>query len=231
MLIPCINYTEIMMSVNPDRAGRRDKNLDILLGAGYNNEYMRLKWFLGWIFVYPLFQLLTGVRIEGRVPRRGPVILAPNHVSYLDPPLVGITAFREIHFLAKPGLFTGSRLFARLITSYNAISLEGTAGVRRAIRLLRQGHAVVIFPEGTRSRVQSILPFHEGVGYLAINYGVPVVPVYIMNSNKRLVSLILRFDELKIRFGRMIHPHGYQKTRADFARFADRVREEVLRLR
>lgn len=191
---------------------------------------MRLKWFLGWILVYPLFQVLTGVRIEGRVPRKGPVILAPNHVSYLDPPLVGITAFREIHFLAKPGLFAGSKLFARLITAFNAISLEGTAGVRKAIKLLRQGHAVVIFPEGTRSRVPAVLPFHEGVGYLAINYGVPVVPVYITNSNKRVVSLILRFNELKIRFGKVIHPRGYQKTREDFSRFAERVREEVLRL-
>ncbi|MBE0434099.1 1-acyl-sn-glycerol-3-phosphate acyltransferase [candidate division WOR-3 bacterium] len=192
---------------------------------------MRLKWFLVWILVYPLFQLLTGVRIEGRVPRKGPVILAPNHVSFLDPPLVGITAFREIYFLAKPGLFAGSKFFAWLITTYNAISIEGTAGVRKAIKLLRKGNAVVIFPEGTRSRIQSVLPFHEGIGYFAINYGVPVVPVYITNSNKRVVSLILRINELKIKFGRLIHPHGYKKTREDFARFAERVREEVLRLK
>lgn len=192
---------------------------------------MRLKWFLVWILVYPIFKLLTGVRIEGRVPRKGPVILAPNHVSFLDPPLVGITAFREIYFLAKPGLFAGSKFFAWLITTYNAISIEGTAGVRRAVKLLRKGNAVVIFPEGTRSRVPSILPFHEGVGYLAINFGVPVVPVYITNSNKSVLSLVLRINELKVRFGRLIHPHGYRKTREDFARFAERVREEVLRLK
>ena len=97
--------------------------------------------------------------------------------------------------------------------------------------MLRQGHAVVIFPEGTRSRKKAMLPFHQGVGYLSINYGVPVVPVYITNSNKRVVSLIFRLNELKIRFGRLIHPHGYTKTREDFARFAERVREEVLKLR
>jgi 1-acyl-sn-glycerol-3-phosphate acyltransferase len=192
---------------------------------------MRLKWFLAWVFIYPLFRALTGVKIEGRVPKKGPVILAPNHVSFLDPPLVGVTAFREIHFLAKPGLFTGSKLFAWLIDKYNAISIEGTSGVRRAIRLLRQGHAVVIFPEGTRSRKKAMLPFHQGVGYLAINYGVPVIPVYITNSNKRVVSLIFRLNELKIKFGNLIHPHGYKKTREDFARFADRIREEVLKLR
>lgn len=192
---------------------------------------MRLKWFLAWILIYPLFKLLTGVKIEGRIPKTGPVILAPNHVSFLDPPLVGITACREIHFLAKPGLFAQSKFFTWLITTYNAISLEGTSGVRKAIKLLRKGNAVVIFPEGTRSRVHAILPFHEGVGYLAVNFGIPVVPIYITNSNKRVVSLILRINELKIRFGRVIHPHGYKKTREDFARFANRVREEVLRLK
>jgi 1-acyl-sn-glycerol-3-phosphate acyltransferase len=192
---------------------------------------MRLKWLVAWIFIYPLFKVLTGVRIEGRVPKRGPVILAPNHVSFLDPPLVGVAAFREIHFLAKPGLFTGSKFFAWLINKYNAISLEGTGGVREAIRLLRRGNAVVIFPEGTRSRKKEMLPFHQGVGYLAINFEVPVIPVYITNSNKRVVSLVLRFNELKIKFGKLIHPHGYKKTREDFARFSERIREEVLKLK
>ncbi|UCG29819.1 MAG: 1-acyl-sn-glycerol-3-phosphate acyltransferase [candidate division WOR-3 bacterium] len=192
---------------------------------------MRIKWFLAWIFIYPLFKALTGVQIEGRVPKKGPVILAPNHVSFLDPPLVGVTAFREIHFLAKPGLFTGSKFFAWLIDKYNAISLEGTGGVRKAIRLLRRGNAVVIFPEGTRSRKKEMLPFHQGVGYLAINFEVPVIPIYITNSNKRVVSLVLRFNELKIKFGKLIHPHGYKKTRKDFARFSERIREEVLKLK
>ncbi len=192
---------------------------------------MRPKWFLAWIVIYPLFRSLTGVKIEGRVPKKGPLILAANHVSFLDPPLVGITACREIHFLAKPGLFTGSKFFVRLITAYNAISLEGTAGIRKAIELLRKGNALVIFPEGTRSRKKEILPFHKGVGYLAINYGVPVLPVYITNSNKRVISLVFRWNELKIKFGKLIHPHGYKKTREDFVRFAERIREEVLKLK
>lgn len=189
------------------------------------------KWFVSWILIYPLFKLLTGIEIEGRIPRSGPVILAPNHVSFLDPPVVGITAFREIYFLAKPDLFKASGFFAWLITTYNAISIEGTAGLRKAIKLLKRGNAVVIFPEGTRSRKKRILPFHQGVGYLAINFGVPVIPVYIANSNKRFVSLVLRINKLKIRFGNMIFPHGYKKTREDFVLFANRVRDEMLKLK
>ena len=171
------------------------------------------------------------MEIEGRVPRTGALILASNHVSFLDPPAVGVAACREIYFLAKAGLFRGSKAFARLITAYNALSLEGMFGVRKAIRLFRAGNAVVIFPEGTRSRKKMILPFHQGVGYLAINFGIPVVPVYITNSNKRFVSLILRINRLKIRFGKVISPHGYKKTREDFTRFATRVRDEILNLK
>lgn len=189
------------------------------------------KWFLSWILIYPLFKVLTGVEIEGRIPKAGPVIIAPNHVSFLDPPVVGIAAFREVYFLAKPSLFKASGFFAWLITTYNAISIEGTAGLRRAIKLLKKGNAVVIFPEGTRSRKKKILPFHQGVGYLSINFGVPVIPAYIYNSNKRFVSLMFRINKLKIRFGKMIFPQGYKKTREDFALFANRVRDEMLRLK
>jgi len=89
----------------------------------------------------------------------------------------------------------------------------------------------VIFPEGTRSRKKMILPFHQGVGYLAINFGVPVIPVYISNSNKRFVSLVLRINKLKIKFGKMIFPRGYKRTRKDFVLFANRVRDEMLKLK
>lgn len=186
---------------------------------------------MAWLLIYPLLKLLTGIEIEGRIPKKGPVILAPNHVSFLDPPVVGATACREIYFLAKADLFRSSKFFAWLISTYNAISLEGTSGVRRAIRILKKGNAVVIFPEGTRSRKKVMLPFHEGVGYLSINFGIPVIPVYITNSNKRFISLMLRINQLKIKFGNVICPHGYKKTRKDFARFATRIRDEVLRLK
>lgn len=192
---------------------------------------MSLRWFISWIFVFPLFKVLTGIKIKGRVPKKGAYIIACNHVSFLDPPIVGICAGREIYFLAKIGLFEGLKSFARLIKAYNAIPISGVQGLRTAMKLLKKGETVVIFPEGTRSRKGHMLPFNPGVSYLALNLRVPVIPAFIINSNKRFAALMLRWNTLQITFGRPISPKGYENNRSDMARFADRLQEEVVNLR
>jgi 1-acyl-sn-glycerol-3-phosphate acyltransferase len=192
---------------------------------------MSPKWFIGWAFVFPLLKILTGIRIRGKVPKKGPCIIAANHVSFLDPPVLGLTAFREIYFLAKQGLFRVSPFFSWLITTYNAMQVHGTEGMIRAVQLLRQGKAVVIFPEGTRSRKGHMLPFNPGIGYLAISLGVPVVPAYIANSDKRFFNLMLRIHSLKVSFGAPVFPRGFAKTKEEYQRFADRIREEVIKLK
>ncbi len=192
---------------------------------------MGLKWLISWLLTFPLFILLTGVEIKGKIPKKGPVILASNHLSFLDPPLIGYTAFREVYFLAKPGLFVLSKFFTWLIKNYNAINLEGGQGIRPAIKLLKSGKPVVIFPEGTRSRAGVLLPFNPGVGFLAINYNVPVVPVKIINSNKNWISLMIRWNNVKIIYGNPIYPDGYRNTKEDFEKFSNKIREEVKNLR
>ena len=192
---------------------------------------MGLRWFISWILLFPLLKILTGVKIDGSIPKHGAAILACNHVSFLDPPAVGITACREVYFLAKPGLFNLPKFFTWLITKYNAFSTGGTGGLRKAMKLLRKGKAVVIFPEGTRARTGVILPFNPGVGYLSINLGVPVIPVYITNSNKKFISLILRLNTLKVKFGKPIFHSGYKKRREDFEKFSVKIRGAVLRLK
>lgn len=194
------------------------------------NVMMSPKWFLGWLWAFPVFKILTGVEIEGRVPRKGAFIIASNHVSFLDPPALGICAGRELYFLAKIGLFSHSKFFSWLIRTFNAIPISGVMGVRPAVRLFRQGEVVVIFPEGTRSRKGVMLPFNPGVGYLAITFGIPVIPTFILNSDKKVFSLILRFNKLRIRFGEPIYPSGYKKNKKDIERFTIRLREEVLNL-
>ncbi len=192
---------------------------------------MPIKWFIPWLFAFPLLKILTGIKINGSIPKKGPCIVACNHASALDPPVIGITACREVYFLAKVGLFNLSKFFTWLIRAYNAIPVTGIQGLRTAVRLLKKGKAVVIFPEGTRSRKGYILPFNPGVSYLAINLGVPVIPVYISNSNKKFISLILRINQLKIKFGKPVYPVGYKRDRENYDRFGAKLKEEIIKLR
>lgn len=192
---------------------------------------MSIKWFITWLFAFPLLKILTGIEIHGSIPKKGPCIVACNHVSFLDPPVVGITTCREIYFLAKTGLFNVSKFFKWLIKSYNAIPISGIQGLRTAITLLKKGNAMVIFPEGTRSRKGYVLPFNPGVSYLSINLGVPVIPAYISNSDKKFISLVLRINQLKISFGTPVYPVGYKRDRKDFDRFGAKIKEELLKLR
>lgn len=188
-------------------------------------------WFVTWVFAFAFLKFLTGIEIRGSVPKRGAYIVACNHVSFLDPPVVGITICREVYFLAKLPLFQMSRFFTWLIRSYHAIPITKTQGLRTAIKLLRRGEAVVIFPEGTRSRIGEMLPFNPGVSYLAIHLGIPVIPVYVAHSDKKFVSLVMRINQLQVRYGLPVSPAGYTSEREDIERFAAKLKEEVLKLR
>jgi 1-acyl-sn-glycerol-3-phosphate acyltransferase len=173
---------------------------------------VRFTWRLLWYLANILAWLVLGLEVRGRekVPRRGGVLLAANHLSYLDGPLLGTAAPRELFFLAKEGLFEQSRFFAWLISSFNAIPIKvrsgGHGALREASRLLREGRGVVIFPEGTRSLSGVLLPAKSGVGLLAMKNGVPVVPVRIEGSAASLGRLILRRDRLRVTFGDPLSP-------------------------
>lgn len=191
---------------------------------------MHFTWFISWAFAFPLLKILTGIQIRGRIPKQGAYIIACNHRSFLDPPLVGICAFREIYFLAKIGLFGLSGWFKRLIETYNAIPISGTQGLRTAINLLKQGQVIAIFPEGTRSRNGMMLPFNPGVGYLAVNYRIPVIPAYVTNSNRPWGLLALRWYQLRIQYGTPLYPQGFARNAQGYQQFTDRVREEIIKL-
>ena len=132
-------------------------------------------------------RFLWGLRVEGveNVPLTGGVILASNHKSYLDPPLIGSTLPREIHYLAKKQLF-GVPLLGLWIRAHNAIPInrEGfdRAGLEGALEVVRTGGALLLFPEGTRIRRRGMGPPREGIGLLVARSGVPVVPVHLRGT-------------------------------------------------
>ena len=144
--------------------------------------------------LYIGYRLLFRFRYFGseRVPQadgRG-VILAPNHASYLDPPILGISLKRRVTYLAKQYLFDHGFVgwVLRNIGAY-PIKSESTndfRSIRDLIRILKQGACVVVFPEGTRSEDGNFKEPEGGIGFLAVKSGAWVVPVYIEGSFKAL---------------------------------------------
>jgi 1-acyl-sn-glycerol-3-phosphate acyltransferase len=128
-------------------------------------------------------------RIEGRgmqhVPRSGPVLIVSNHSSLVDPPLVGGMSPRPLTFLAKAELFRVP-LFGRLIHALNArpVRREGAdaKALRAALKVLEEGGALLVFPEGTRGVEGVLRPAKAGAGMLAVLSGAAVVPAYIRGS-------------------------------------------------
>jgi 1-acyl-sn-glycerol-3-phosphate acyltransferase len=127
--------------------------------------------------------------VKGRenVPRRGGLIVASNHISFWDPPMVGSSCPRELGFLAKEELFA-TPVLGPLIRSLNAIPIRrGVAdlsGMSRAIERLGKGGALLMFPEGSRMRDGELHPGRPGVGMMAVHADVPIVPCFISGSNR-----------------------------------------------
>ncbi len=175
---------------------------------------------VGQLFINFGSSILFGLRVEGseKVPQMGGVIIAPNHLSYYDPPLVGSAILkRQIYYLAKDELFASSRFFSWLIRKFNAIPIRRGGFDRRAIRslleLLRQGEAVCVFPEGTRSRTGTLLPPQRGFGYLVVRSQMPVVPTLVKGTNHSPRELFLRRTRLLVRFGEPISPSRFLDLR------------------
>jgi 1-acyl-sn-glycerol-3-phosphate acyltransferase len=123
---------------------------------------------------------------ESNVPRKGPLIVAPLHVSHLDPPAVACGTNRHMRFMAKEELFH-HKAFGWLIRSLGAFPVkrgeQDTESIRAAIHMLENGEAVLIFPEGTRGDGKHIQSISRGVAMLAKRTGVPVMPVGIVGTH------------------------------------------------
>jgi 1-acyl-sn-glycerol-3-phosphate acyltransferase len=130
---------------------------------------------------------LFRIRFEGveHVPETGAVVIAPNHVSFMDPILVTIPVRRALHYMALEPFFRVRGLGALMRWARAFPVQEGEPdgpAVRRALRLLRQGEPLVIFPEGGRSPDGRLQPFRPGAFRLALATGAPVVPVTIVGA-------------------------------------------------
>ena len=141
----------------------------------------------GRMMLRPWATLWFDLKVYGvhHLPRDGGVLVISNHQSYLDPIVLGVKVPRGFSFLAKSELFE-NRFFGWLIRNLNAFPVrqgEGDIGaVKETIRRLQEGHALIVYPEGTRSLSGEIETLQPGVGLIARRAGVPVVPAVIDGS-------------------------------------------------
>jgi len=159
-------------------------------------------------FLAALFTVYNRWEVSGRehVPRTGGVLLVANHTSYADPPIVGSASPRPVRFMAKAELFRIPVLswFIRRTHAFPVQRGRADSGaLRRAVRLLKQGKVLLIFPEGTRSQDGRLKELEMGAPFVALSADVQVVPIGIDGADRLLprgVPLLFP-GKLRVRFG------------------------------
>jgi 1-acyl-sn-glycerol-3-phosphate acyltransferase len=168
---------------------------------------------LSYSFLTGLARLLTRIvlgskfhlRGAANVPRSGPLLMVSNHVGAADPALIGGWTPRPVWFMAKAELFKGS--WAWVMRGYHAFPVvrhsADRAALRRAVGLLREGSAVVLFPEGHRSENARLLRAEPGAGFVARRSGAPLLPIAITGTQNVLgrQSTIPRRADVAMTFG------------------------------
>jgi len=186
------------------------------------------------------------VRVEGteRIPRTGPLIVAPTHESFLDPLIVGAHLPRTLRYMARRTLFVAEKPDGRERRRFLPSAFGRWAGVieldregadrdamRKCIDALAEGDAVLIFPEGTRSKGGEVQEFRAGVALIALRSGAPVLPVSI-DGSRRVWGRGRKLPRLSAGPVRLVfgEPVRYERpTRAEDA--AADLRRRVLDLR
>lgn len=180
---------------------------------------MNFSYRCGWIFFRFLFATYFRWRVFGaeNVPKTGAVILAANHASFADPPMVGAGLHRDINYLARQSLFRFP-IVGRILVSWNSVPVDreggGAKGLKVILDRLLGGAGIILFPEGTRTPDGKLQPAQPGIGLIVAKSDAPVVPVRVFGSfeawgRDRKVSLPKR---IAIRYG---EPMQFQKLRAE----------------
>jgi 1-acyl-sn-glycerol-3-phosphate acyltransferase len=187
--------------------------------------------------VLSVFKVLFRVRVVGRehVPPDGVYIVAPSHRSILDVPFAGFVTKRRIRFMAKEELFS-SRIGRWLFTKLGAISVDREVTDRAALRASQQalesGEPLAIFPEGTRRTGPVIDDLFDGVAYLSLKLGVPILPVGVGGSEQILPSgkVFPRIRKVAVVVGPLIEPPagtGTVRKRSEIAALTATLQEQL----
>ena len=192
----------------------------------------------GWSLTRIISKLVFRIKTSGQenIPREGGFILASNHISYYDPPLVGSWITRELYFFAKKELFK-NRLFGAVISTTNSLPVNRRGMDRQAIRLavdaIGRGFGLTMFPEGTRSRTDDFLAPKAGIGMMAARAGCPIAVAYIHGSNRPGDCFRCR-DRLSITYGETLSAEwvkSFPATKEGYQQIAEAVMERISQLK
>src|SRR6266478_6397390 len=156
-------------------------------GSMAPTESMNFLYFLGWSAFRAIYKVYFRWQVYNpeRVPLTGPVILASNHASMIDPPLVGAGLKRGINYLARESLFRFP-VVGWVLRNWNSVPVDreggGARGLKAILDRLLAGGAIILFPEGTRTRDGKLQPARSGIGLTVIKSTAPVVPVRVFGT-------------------------------------------------
>ena len=182
-----------------------------------------------------LFYTVFRARVYGRenIPQEGAVILAANHASNIDPPLMASLIDRPVSYMAKIELFENP-IFGAAIRSCHAFPVKRGASDRGAIKaavaVLKEGRVLGLFPEGTRSKTGELQKPEAGVALIAGMTGAPIVPVAILNTH-RIFANGGRLPQLRIMYGPPVSFQGDRKSKDDLDAFSVEIMGHIARMR
>jgi len=164
------------------------------------------------LLIFRFFFRLS-VRGEQHIPREGPLIITANHISVLDPIVVGIAIKRRVYFMAKEELFNNP-VFGNFLRRLGAFPVKRSAADRAAIRqalaLLKDGKILGLFPEGTRSLTGRLQEAQPGAALLAMKAGVPIVPIGITGTNlvRPAGTRLFKLAKIQVQIGKPLELKG-----------------------
>ncbi len=165
----------------------------------------------------------------------GPLILAPNHASYLDPPATGCGLFRVTYYLARHTLFKPP-IASWLLPSIGSIPVNqnspGQSSLKNIFEVFKNKGTLVLFPEGQRTYDGNLRKAEPGVGMIAARANVPVVPVHIIGSREAMPrnGSWHPFRPIRVVYGKPMRFTGDPKNRQDFQNFADEIMSAISKL-
>jgi 1-acyl-sn-glycerol-3-phosphate acyltransferase len=197
-------------------------------------QRMTFWYLLGYSLSKALAKTFFNYRVIGaeNMIEEGPCIIAANHCSFLDPPLVGVACKRAIHYLARKSLLEWPVL-GPIFPELNVIPVDqknaDRSALMGAIRVVKNGGAVLIFPEGTRSPDGNLQPAQPGLGMIMAKTCAPVVPVYIRGSFEAFPrrANLPSLTPITVSVGRPLHPRAAQT--GDFRDIYARLSQDAVK--